>query len=138
MAADRPGWAEEAIPVLRVEDVKIAASWYRHLGFRTEWEHRVEPGFPAFASLRRGPEGAGVRIFLSEHSGDAPDNGLFYLRVSDVEPIAAEFDASIEAVEGRCEVYLEDPFGNRIRVSAPSGTGLGAGYTYPSVESMGT
>ena len=114
-----PGWAEETVPVLRVEDVKVARPWYRRLGFQTEWEHRFEPGFPAFASLRRGPEGPGVRLFLSEHRGDTQGPALVYLRVADVAVIAAEFDVAIEAVDGRLEVHLEDPFGNRIVIRIP-------------------
>jgi hypothetical protein len=110
-------------------------SWYRRLGFQTEWEHRFELGFPVFASLRRGHEGPGVRVFLSEHRGDAETVGLVYLRVSDVGPIAAEFDAPVREVDGRLEVHLEDPFGNRIRVGCPSRAGPGHGYTYPSGES---
>ena len=125
-------WAEETIPVLRVANVRAALPWYQRLGFQQEWEHRFEPHFPAFASLRRGPEGPGVRVFLSEHQGDAAAVGLVYLRVSDVRPIAAEFQAPVHQVDGRLELHLEDPFGNRIRVGSLSGRGPGPGYTYPT------
>jgi catechol 2,3-dioxygenase-like lactoylglutathione lyase family enzyme len=131
MSGDRPAWQEETIPVLRVEDVRRALPWYRRLGFEQEWEHRFEPGFPVFTSLRRGADGAGVRLFLSEHRGDAEPNGLVYLRVSDVAPIATEFDLPVQEVDGRLEVSLRDPDGNRIRVGCPSGRGRGSGYTYP-------
>ena len=129
MAGEHQSWAEETVPLLRVEDLEVAEPWYRRLGFRTEWVHRPEPGHPAFASLRRGPQGPGVRLFLSEHPGAI--NGIVYLRVSDVGPVADEFEAEIFRSDGRLEVYLEDPFGNRLRVGSPSGTGPGPGYTYP-------
>jgi hypothetical protein len=133
-AADaRLTWDEETVPVLRVDDAAVAEAWYGRLGFELEWEHRFEPDFPVFASVRRGPEGAGVRLFLSEHRGDAnPGAGSVYLRVRDVAPIAAEFGVDIVASDGRLEVHLEDPYGNRIVAGAVSGQGPGPGYTYPA------
>jgi hypothetical protein len=49
--------AEEVIPILRVSNA--AAAWYQRLGFVHEWEHRFEPGFPAFLSIARGA----IRMF---------------------------------------------------------------------------
>ena len=46
--------AEEVIPILRVSNAAAAAAWYQRLGFAPEWEHRFEPGFPAFVSIARG------------------------------------------------------------------------------------
>ena len=61
---------EEVIPVLYVEDAARAVGWYERLGFRKQWEHQFEPGFPLFVSVARGR----VRLYLSEHTGDArPD-----------------------------------------------------------------
>ena len=57
----------EVIPVLRVADAAAAVSWYERLGFIKEWEHRFEPGHPAFVSIACG----GARVFLSEHRGVA-------------------------------------------------------------------
>jgi hypothetical protein len=53
-----------------------------------------------------------------------------HLRVEDVAPIAAEFDAEIEDAVSRVEVRLVDPDGNRIRIGAPTGRPA-PGYTYP-------
>jgi len=53
------GVPDEAI--LRVADAAAALSWYERLGYTKEWEHRFEPGLPAFVSLARGGQ---ARLFL--------------------------------------------------------------------------
>ncbi|MFE5796702.1 glyoxalase superfamily protein [Streptomyces sp. NPDC056503] len=106
---------EEVIPVLRVEDAAVAVVWYERLGFVQQWVHRFEPGFPAFVEVARGK----VRMFLSEHEGDARPDTLVYLRVRDVDAVAAEFGARIEEAPWAREVELRDPDGNRVRVGTP-------------------
>ena len=126
----RPTWPEETIPILRVADAGAALRWYQRLVFEEEWTHRFEPGLPALVSVRRGTPGTGVRIFLSEHRGDAQPNSLLYLRVTDVAPVAAEFGVDVHDSGARFEVSLEDPDGNRVRLGALSGRSE-PGYTYP-------
>ena len=104
---------EEAIPVLRISDAAAAMAWYGRLGYRQEWEHRFEPGFPAFVSVARD---GGARLFLSEHTGDATPDTLVYLRVADVDAVAAEFGVAVEEEPWGREVALTDPDGNRLRV----------------------
>ncbi|GGP54297.1 glyoxalase superfamily protein [Saccharothrix coeruleofusca] len=106
---------EEVIPVLRVEDASAAVAWYERLGFVKQWEHRFEPGFPAFVEVAR----HGVRLFLSEHEGDARPDTLVYLRARDVDAIAAEFGVRVEDAPWAREVELRDPDGNRLRVGTP-------------------
>jgi catechol 2,3-dioxygenase-like lactoylglutathione lyase family enzyme len=130
----RVTWPEETIPILRVADAAVALRWYERLGFVEEWTHCFEPGFPAFMSIRRGSPGTGVRIFLSEHRGDAVPDGLLFLRVCDVAPIAAEFDVEIHDSGARHEVKLADPDGNRVRIGAPTGR-TEPGYTFPAQRS---
>jgi catechol 2,3-dioxygenase-like lactoylglutathione lyase family enzyme len=125
-----PIWPEETVPILRVADAGAALRWYARLGFEEEWTHRFDTGMPAFVSIRRGSPGDGARIFLSEHTGDAVPDGLVYLRVGDIAPVAAEFGAEVHDSGARHEVGLVDPDGNRIRVGAPSG-GTEPGYAYP-------
>jgi catechol 2,3-dioxygenase-like lactoylglutathione lyase family enzyme len=108
---------EEVIPILRVEDAAAAAAWYERLGFRQEWEHRFESRFPAFVSIARD----GVRLFLSEHTGDARPGTLVYLRLRDLEGIAGEFGAEVEEFPWGPEVRLRDLDGNRLRVGRPVG-----------------
>lgn len=107
---------DEVIPILRVGNAAEAVAWYQRLGFTQEWEHRFEPGFPAFVSIARGR----MRLFLSEHRGDARPDTLIYLRVRDVDAFAAEFDAPVEQMPWAREVHLRDPDGNRLRIGTPT------------------
>jgi len=107
---------EEAIPILRVSDAAAAAAWYQRLGFVQEWEHRFEPDFPAFVSVARGA----VRLFLSEHTGDARPDTLIYLRLRDLDAVAKEFGAAVEQMPWGPEVKLRDPDGNRLRIGMPA------------------
>ncbi|MER7128217.1 glyoxalase superfamily protein [Streptosporangium saharense] len=107
---------EEVIPILHVKDAAVAVAWYGRLGFVRQWEHRFEPGFPAFVEVARG----GVRLFLSEHEGDARPNTLVYLRVRDVDAVADEFGVRVEDAPWAREIELLDPDGNRLRVGTPA------------------
>jgi len=106
---------EEVIPILRVADADRAAAWYRRLGFEQEWEHRFAQHLPAFVSVARGP----VRLFLSEHTGDARPDTLVYLRVEDVDRVAAEFGVTVEEAPWAREVELQDLDRNRLRIGTP-------------------
>ena len=106
---------EEVVPVLDVEDADRAVSWYQRLGFSKEWEHQFEPDFPWFVSVARG----NVRLYLSEHKGDARPNTLIHLYVNDIDAVAREFHLPVDEeglLLGR-ECDLEDPDGNRLRVA---------------------
>ena len=111
-----PWVEEEVIPVLYVEDATRAVTWYERLGFRKEWEHQFEPGFPLFVSVARGR----IRLYLSEHKGDAHPNTLLHLNVKDIDAISEEFGIPVdeEGLAGR-ECDLEDPDGNRLRLATP-------------------
>jgi catechol 2,3-dioxygenase-like lactoylglutathione lyase family enzyme len=105
---------EEVVPVLYVEDAPRAVAWYERLGFLKEWEHQFEPGLPWFVSVTRGQ----VRLYLSEHKGDARPNTLIHLYVTDVDAVSTEFGTPVdeEGLAGR-ELELEDPDGNRLRIA---------------------
>lgn len=106
---------EEVIPILHVEDAAAAAEWYARLGFAAEWEHRFAPELPAFVEIARGT----VRLFLSEHKGDARPDTLIYLRVRNVDAVAAEFGVQTEDAPWAREIELRDPDGNRLRIGTP-------------------
>src|ERR1700690_3020097 len=98
----------EVIPVLRVADAGAAVSWYERLGFTKEWEHRFEPGMPAFVSIVRDR----ARLFLSEHRGDARPDTLVHLTVSDVGAVVAEFGRPGGEPPYGCDLELRDLDGN--------------------------
>ena len=106
---------EEVIPILHVADAAAAVAWYGRLGFTQQWEHRFEPGLPAFVEVARGP----VKLFLSEHKGDARPDTLVYLRIRDVDAVADEFGVQPEDAPWAREIELRDPDGNRLRVATP-------------------
>jgi Glyoxalase superfamily protein len=109
---------EEAIPILRATDAAAAVAWYGRLGFTKEWEHRFEPDLPAFMSVTRGP----MRLFLSEHHGDARPDTLIYLRVGDVDAIAAEFAVPVEeAPWARWKTLTATGCGSAHRPAEPPG-----------------
>lgn len=105
---------EEVVPVLRVEDAMRAVEWYGRLGFKKEWKHQFEPGFPRFVSVARG----NIRLYLSEHKGDAHPDTLIHLYVRDIDAVSAEFGIPVDedGLAGR-ECHLVDPDGNRLRVA---------------------
>jgi catechol 2,3-dioxygenase-like lactoylglutathione lyase family enzyme len=107
---------EEVVPVLRVEDAARAVAWYERLGFVKQWEHQFEPGFPYFVSVARG----NIRLFLSEHAGDARPDTLIHLFVKDIDAVSDEFGVPVdeEGLAGR-QCDLADPDGNRLRVATP-------------------
>ncbi|MFI6869305.1 glyoxalase superfamily protein [Nocardia sp. NPDC050406] len=106
---------EEVVPILRVADAAAAVRWYERLGFEQRWEHRFEPGLPAFVEVARGD----MRLFLSEHTGDARPDTLVYLSVRDVDAVAAEFGVTPEDAPWAREIELRDPDGNRLRIGTP-------------------
>lgn len=105
----------KAVPILRVADAAVSAEWYARLGFVVEFEHRFEPELPAYVGIVRDD----ASIHLSEHTGDASGPGLVYLWVDAVDPIAAEFGATVDEMPWARDVELTDPDGNRIRVAEP-------------------
>lgn len=105
---------EQVVPVLRVEEATRAVAWYARLGFVKEWEHQFEPGFPLFVSVARGD----VRLYLSEHEGDARPDTLVHLYVRDIDAVSEEFGIAVDeaGLAGR-QCDLVDPDGNRLRVA---------------------
>src|SRR5262249_49486839 len=101
---------------LHVANAANAVGWYERLGFIKEWEHRFEPGMPAFVSIARGR----ARLFLSEHQGDARPDTLVYLVVGDIDAVVAEFGRPKDEPPYGCEIELRDPDGNRLRISTPA------------------
>jgi catechol 2,3-dioxygenase-like lactoylglutathione lyase family enzyme len=108
---------EDVIPILHVANAAEALAWYERLGFTKEWEHRFEPGMPAFVSVTRGR----MRLYLSEHQGDARPDTLVYLAIGDVGAVVTEFGRPAGEPPYGCEVELRDPDGNRLRIGTRAG-----------------
>ena len=73
---------QNVYPTLRITDDEAATAFYVDtLGFRIDWEHRFEPGFPVFMHISRNE----LALYLSQHRGAGPAGGLVYLYVSDVD-----------------------------------------------------
>ena len=113
---------EKVIPILRVRDAAAAVSWYKRLGFRQVSVHRFAPELPAFVTIERGP----MRLFLSEHSGDARPDTLLYLSIHDIYPIAKEFGTMVEEAPWGFEIEIRDPDANRLRIGMPKNAAQGA------------
>jgi len=71
---------------------------------------------PAFVTVERGP----MRLYLSEHKGDARPDTLIYLSVMDVHPLAREFGVGVEQAPWGLEIEIRDPDGNRLRIGSPT------------------
>lgn len=111
---------EQAVPIVRIFDVVKAHEFYLgFLGFSIDWEHRYGDNFPLYTQVSR----AGLRLHLSEHSGDASPGGNMVVYMNGIEALQRELAGKnyrymrpgLETVEDRLEVEVIDPFGNRIR-----------------------
>ncbi len=114
---------QTVIPQLRVTNAELSLSFYvERLGFKVDWEHRFEPGFPLFAQLSR----QGQTIFLTEHAGDCQVGGAVYFVVPDASQCLAEFEQKgvvptnplASTPWGAREFLLTDPDGNRLRFAS--------------------
>jgi hypothetical protein len=114
---------KEIIPILHVKSASNAVTWYTKLGFRQDWEHRFQPDFPVFTQISNGA----VKIFLSEHAGDARPDTLLWFRVSNVDEFVAALPVDgqgdqvvVEDGERGREAEVRDLDGNRLRVEGPA------------------
>ena len=111
--------AQRVTPQLRSTNWKRTRAFYEGLGFRVEWEHQFEPGFPVFAQVTRD----GLSLFLTEHAGDCQVGGAAYIIVDDVDALYREITARgvgvleppDDAPWGGREMSVIDPDGNRLR-----------------------
>jgi uncharacterized glyoxalase superfamily protein PhnB len=117
--------AQTVTPQFRITDARRSTPFYVDgLGFKIDWEHRFEPGFPVFMSLTR----ASQTIFLTEHAGDCKVGGAAYFVVPDVDACYEEFASRgvvpTEPPEdkpwGPREMVVTDPDGNRLRFASRS------------------
>jgi len=130
---------QNATPILRMFDIAKAKAFYVDLlGFRIDWEHRFEPGYPLYMQVSRD----GVRLHLSEHHGDGTPGSVVFIGIAGLDA----FHAELKAKGSRAEIEpgpspdirvlsLWDPFGSRLRFAEtrPRAEGeMAAGYTVPA------
>ncbi|NWA29023.1 VOC family protein [Pseudomonas gingeri] len=107
-------------PILRIlEEGKALAFYVDFLGFRIDWQHRFEPGFPLYLQVSRGD----CVLHLSEHAGDAAVGAALRIETDELEAFrgqllekaTGEVPLEIQAMPwGSLDMTLHDPFGNRL------------------------
>jgi len=107
-------------PVLRIDDEGTALAFYvDFLGFRVDWQHRCEPGFPSYLQVSRGD----CVLHLSEHNGDATPGAALRIETDELDVFRAQLldkargdtPLEIQAMPwGSLDMTLNDPFGNRL------------------------
>lgn len=65
---EEPDLQQRVFPQLRMTSWHRSRAFYVDgLGFKVDWEHRFEPGFPVFTQISRD----GLSLFLTEHAAIA-------------------------------------------------------------------
>ena len=114
---------QTVIPQLRITQPTKSLDFYvTQLGFKIDWQHQFEPGFPLFLQLTREAQ----TLFLTEHAGDCEVGGAVYFRVPDALALHAAFAARGVTADplpaatpwGTVEFLLQDPDGNRLRFAS--------------------
>jgi uncharacterized glyoxalase superfamily protein PhnB len=116
---------ERATPVLRILDEAKAREFYLDfLGFSVDFEARFHDGAPIYMQVSRN----GVPILLSEHHGDGTPGTHVKLEISGLDELHAELIGKrykymrphVQKQDwGTREMYVIDPFGNRLIFSEP-------------------
>jgi len=130
---------QDATPILRIFDVAKAKAFYVDLlGFRIDWEHRFEPGYPLYMQVSRD----GVRLHLSEHHGDGTPGSVVFVEITGLDAYHAELQAKGSRAEiepgpnaNMRVLNLWDPFGGRLRFAETKARAEGelpAGYSAPA------
>ena len=109
------------IPILRIFSVEKAREFYvDYLGFKEDWTHTFEPNTPMYLQISLGD----VVLHLSEHHGDGTPGSAIYIPMEGIDEYHATLSAKnykylrpgiIEQDWGTREMYLTDPFGNKLR-----------------------
>lgn len=110
----------QPVPIFRIFDEDKARGFYEgFLDCTIDWEHRFHPGAPLYCQVSRG----GLKLHLSEHSGDASPGATAVCYMKGVEAfqkglIAKDYKYNRPGLEHQdwgLECQVIDPFGNRIR-----------------------
>ena len=108
-----------AIPIIRSFDETKAREFYLdYLGFKVDWEHRFEDGFPLYMQLSRSE----CLLHISEHHNDATPGGRSFVPMHNIEAFHADLQGrdypnmnpGLETVPWGLQVTVADPFGNKL------------------------
>ena len=107
-------------PILRIfDEVKAVEFYVDFLGFKVDWQHRFEPGFPLYLQVSRGE----CVLHLSEHHGDSTPGSALRIETDELEDFQQQLLAKqypfarpdIQAMPwGSQDMTVTDPFGNRL------------------------
>jgi hypothetical protein len=110
----------QPVPIVRIFDEGRAMEFYQgFLGLNVDWQHRFHASAPLYCQVSLG----GMRLHLSEHSGDASPGCTSIVYMKGVEAwqkslIAKNYKYNrpgLEKQEWGLECEVIDPFGNRLR-----------------------
>lgn len=111
---------QKNIPVLRIFDIHKAREFYIDwLGFKTDWEHRFEPGMPYYIAVSRDD----IQLHLSEHYGDATPGSKVFIVCTEIKKFYEELQSRPykylrpglnKTFYGSLEIAVQDPFGNKL------------------------
>lgn len=110
----------QPVPIVRIFDEGKAMEFYQgFLGLTVDWQHRFHPGAPLYCQVSRG----GMRLHLSEHSGDASPGctsivymkGIEAFQKSLIDKHYKYMRPGLQKQEWGLECEVIDPFGNRLR-----------------------
>ena len=117
-----------ALPILRIFDEAKAREFYiDFLGFKVDWEHRLEPGLPLYLQVSKG----NCVLHLSEHHGDCSPGAAVRIETADLDGFHMEllkknYKFARPGIEdtpwGSRELSVKDPFGNRLTFTSASTT----------------
>ncbi|MBB6464575.1 hypothetical protein HNQ96_000422 [Aminobacter lissarensis] len=116
----------QPVPIFRIFDEDKARGFYQgFLDCTIDWEHRFHPGAPLYCQVSRG----GLKLHLSEHSGDASPGATAVCYMKGVEAfqkglIGKDYKYNrpgLEQQDWGLECQVIDPFGNRIRFMESQG-----------------
>ncbi len=111
---------EGMTPILRVSDVKASVAYYTGvLGFSLDWKNAI------FAAVSRD----NCHLFLSEGDQGRPGSWV-WIGVEDVDALLAEYQSSGAKIRHlptnyswACEMQIEDPDGNILRMGSETREG---------------
>ena len=101
------------------DEIKAKEFYIDFLGFRVDWEYRVEAGLPLYVQISKDS----CVIHLSEHHGDGCPGAAVRIQPNELEEFQRELmekqyrhaRPGIEAMPwGSRDMTITDPFGNRL------------------------